>query len=194
LALLLASMFSAHAADDAAAQRLRIERERSEVVARARAGEAACASRFAVSACVAQVRDERRAALFQLDRQRALLDDAQRKRRAAERQERIQQRQDALAREDESRQPPSGAAPARADSAAGPEAAGRPAARGRNAAAAAEEQAAATRRAAASKRRAEEAEKHRKAVEQRNLERNSKKPPAAPLPVPAAGAASAAVR
>ena len=89
----------------ARAHRARAQRQS---MARARAGEAACAQRFAVSACVEQVRGERRAALQQLDQQRALLDDAQRKRRAAERSARIRERQDARRASDESRQPPAG--------------------------------------------------------------------------------------
>jgi colicin import membrane protein len=196
--LLTALMCSGVAlADDDAAERQRIERERAEIIARSRTDEAACAQRFAVSACVEQVRGERRAALHQLDLQRALLDDAQRKRRAAERQERIRLRQDTQSRDDESRQSPAASAasaPARAASAAEPEAARRPEARRRSAAAVAEERDAAAKRAAASKRRAEEAAAHRAAVEQRNMERNLKKPPAPTLPVPAASAASASTR
>ena len=58
LAVLLVGGSAGQAADDAAAERQRIERERVEVNARARSGEAACAERFAVSACLAQVRAE----------------------------------------------------------------------------------------------------------------------------------------
>ena len=82
LAALLAAVLTAHAADDDASQRRRIERERAEVDARAQSGEKACAERFFVSSCLAQVRAERRVATQRLDHQRALLDDEQRKRRA----------------------------------------------------------------------------------------------------------------
>ncbi len=202
LALVLACVgVSAFAADDDAAQGRRIERERSEVAARARVGEAACAERFAVSACLAQVRAERRAALQQLDAQRALLDDAQRKRRAADRQARIQERQDAQAKADESRLPP---APAAQPKAAARQALAPPAdeaggatgsdARRRNPTATAKQRADAARRAAASKRRVDEATAHRAAVEQKNRDRDAKRAPAKDLPVPVAPAASAALR
>jgi colicin import membrane protein len=201
LAVLLVTGSAGQAADDSAAERQRIERERVEVDTRARSGEAACAERFAVSACLAQVRAERRAAMQKLDHQRALLDDAQRKRRASERQARIRERQDAAARADEARVPPSATAPSRAAAPASPpasaaqsSAATQPDARRRSPAAAASENAAATRRAAASKQRAEEAAKHREAVEQKNREHAAKRPPAPALPVPATNAASAAVR
>ena len=89
---------AAGAADDAAAERARIARERSTVEARAKAAEAACASQFAVSACLRQARAERRTALRSLDRQGAALDEAQRKQRAAERLARIRERQEAADR------------------------------------------------------------------------------------------------
>ncbi len=200
-ALLLAVALAVQAADDDAAQGRRIERERIEVAARARVGEAACAERFAVSACLAQVRAERRAALQQLDHQTALLDDAQRKRRAADRQIRIRERQDAEAKADESRLPPAPAAmpKAAAGQALAPTADESGAAslsdvRRRSSAATARQKLAAASRSAASKRRLDEATAHRAAVEQKNRDRNAKRTPSKDLPVPAATAASAALR
>ena len=190
LALLLAAAAAVCAAgDDDAAQRARIERERAQVEARARAGERACAGRFVVAACLNQVRAERREALQQLEHQRALLDEAQRKRRAAERQARIQQRQEAQAREDEQRLPPRSAgarAPVREPQAEPPAAAqdsGSP--RRVNAAAG---DAAAARRAQATRERAKELEAHRAAVERRNRDKAANRPRQAPLPVPGASA------
>jgi colicin import membrane protein len=201
LALLMTASCGAHAFDDDASQRWRIEHERAEVNARARAGEAACAERFVVSSCLAQVRAERRAAIQKLDHQRALLDDAQRKRRAADRQARISERQDAAARADEARQPPPATGPSRAAEAlppaaslADPVTAAAPLARRRHGAAAANETAVAARRAESSKRRAEEAAAHRAAVEQKNRVRDAKRPPSPALPVPPATAASASGR
>jgi hypothetical protein len=187
-ALLLGSAAVA-SADDAATQRARIERERAAIEARARAGERECAQRFAVSSCLARVREERREGLQRLDQQQALLDDAQRKRRAAERQARIMQRQQAQARADEQRLPPPSSRPVREALMPTPDGAQTeavPATRPRASAAAAREAAEAARRAEASQRRAKEVEAHRAAVERRNRERAARKPPAASLPVPAA--------
>ncbi|HET9976613.1 MAG TPA: hypothetical protein VFQ20_04200 [Burkholderiaceae bacterium] len=86
---------------DAPAERDRIGRERADIEARAAAGRAACQTQFLVAACVARVGDERRDRLRALDRQRALLDEAERKQRAVAREARIaeRRRQDATARE-----------------------------------------------------------------------------------------------
>jgi len=91
---LMAALGSAHAmaqADDAG-QRQRIERERAVAEARFSAREAACQVRFAVTDCVEAARRERREALRHLRRQEFRLDDADRKRRAAERLQDIESR------------------------------------------------------------------------------------------------------
>jgi hypothetical protein len=181
----------AAAADNAGAERERIARERAQVEAKARAGEAACAREFAVSACLKTVRAERRSALQQLDRQRALIDDAQRKQRAAERLARIRERQEAAAR---SADRPSVEVKSRQASAPAPEPSAErvraeEAARQRRGEAALQAvDAKAARRAAAARERAQQAVSHREQVEKRNRERASKKPPAAGLPVPPASA------
>jgi colicin import membrane protein len=185
--LLVAGAAAAASEGGDAAQRERIERERAAVEVQARAGERECAQRFAVTSCQARVRDERRAALQHLDHQRALLDDAQRKQRAAARQARIGQRQEAQAREDEQRLPP---APTRRPvvqpAATNPDAnTARSPPRRRSASAAQREAADASRRAEASRRRAEQAAAHRASVERRNRERDSQR---APLPLPAPSA------
>jgi colicin import membrane protein len=193
LAALLATALAVIAADDDASQRQRIERERAAVDARAHAGETACAARFAVSSCLEQVRAERRAATQQLDHQRALLDDAQRKRKAAERQARIQERQGAQAKADDLRvapaveQTPRTAAGRATAPASGSAAAAAPDGAKRRAAAA-QEQDQVARRAAASKERARAAALHRDVVERRNHERAARRAPAPPLPTPAASA------
>ncbi len=198
---LLAAAFAVNAADDDVVQRRRIEREQVEADARARSAEAACTERFVVSSCLANVRAERRAATQQLDHQRALLDDAQRKRRASDRQTRIRERQDATAKADESRSPPpaspiqpGAAVPLPRGPAAESGSAAQPDARRGRSALAASEKHAAERRAAASKERAQKVAAQRAAVEQRVRERDAKRPPAPALPIPATGAASAAVR
>lgn len=196
LAPLLATALAVIAADDDASQRQRIERERAAVEARARAGETACAARFAVSSCLEQVRAERRAATQQLDHQRALLDDAQRKRKAAQRQARIHERQGAQDKADEQRVAPAvepaprtaeGRPTAPAPGSAAPAAPAAPAGAKRRAAAA-QEQDQVSRRAAASKERARDAALHREAVERRNHERAARRASAPPLPIPAASA------
>jgi hypothetical protein len=181
----------AAAADNASAERERIAHERAQVEAKARAGEAACAREFAVSACLKAVRAERRSALQQLDRQRALLDDAQRKQRAAERLARIRERQEAAARaadrpsvEVKSRQASAPAQERSAEEVRAVEAARER--RGEAASAALQaDDAKAARRAAAARERAQQAASHREQVERRNRERASKRPPAAGLPASA---------
>jgi hypothetical protein len=185
---------ASQAADNAAAERDRIARERALVEAKARVGEAACAKEFAVAACTKAVRAERRGALQQLDRQRALLDDAQRKLRAAERLARIRERQDAAARGAEKpavevkMRPPSGAvAPReRSEDEARAEALSREQRSAAAASAVQGEDAKAARRAAAARKREQDAAKHREQVERRNRERAASKPPAAGLSVPPA--------
>lgn len=195
LAMLVAALtWPAWAADaDAAAQaerwrleRERIQHERAQVESEALAAEAVCRQEFLVAACLKQVRGERRARLQQLDRQRSLIDDEQRRQRAADRLARIRDKQAAQARaaaeppvEVKTRNPRPLIEPAKPSRAPpDPET---------KAAAAAAADADAAKRAAAAKQRAQEAEAHRRAVEERNRAREAKKPGGAtPLPVPPA--------
>jgi colicin import membrane protein len=189
--MLLAVPVVASSAADAAAQRERIAREQAAVERDARAAQAACASQFAVTACVDGVRAERRRRLQALDRERAVLDDELRKRRAAERLEQIRQRQ--AARDSEppkvtvrTRAPAASvAAPSAPSPTRSPEAA-----LAARQAAAARADAEAAERAAAAARRASEAQAHRHAVEKRNQERARERKPAQPLPLPAASSAA----
>lgn len=193
LALLIVALVGPVLAADAGTQaerwrleRERIQRERAQVEADGRTAEAACRQQFLVADCIKQVRSERRAKLQQLDRQRALIDDEQRKQRAADRLARIKDKQDAQARDAAKPQVEVKTRdPKPADESARPtRAAPDPQAK---AAAAEAADAEAARRAIATERRAREAEAHRQAVEQRNRERESKKPGGSkPLPVPPA--------
>lgn len=162
---------------DAAAQRERIARERAQVEAAYRSEAARCAGQFSVTACVDRARSTRRAAIERLDHERAVLDDMERKRRAAERMRRIQDKLRAA----ETRPPPQVHAIPRSTKAV------RSAA---SASAPPAEPAASTATArtaeAAYEERQREAAAHREAVERRNAERAARRAPAAPLPAPSA--------
>ena len=95
LLMVFAANAAAAAADDSRAERDRIAREREEVKLRYAEREGECRQRFVVTACVDAARTERREALDHLDEQQRVLDEAQRKRRAAERMERIRGKIDA---------------------------------------------------------------------------------------------------
>jgi colicin import membrane protein len=162
---------------DVAAQRERITHERAQAEANYHKEATRCAGQFSVTACVDRARSERRAAVERLDHERAVLDDMERKRRAAERMRRIQDKMRAA----ETRSPPqvhaiprSAKAGRAAASAAAPDAA--PPASSAPARAA----------EAAYKQRKREAAAHREAVERRNAERAARRAPAAPLPAPSA--------
>jgi colicin import membrane protein len=185
------------AADSAATERDRIARERAQAEAKARAGEAACAKEFAVAACTKSVRAERRSVMQQLDGQRALLDDAQRKQRAAERLARIRERQDAEASaaekpsvEIKTRQAGPSTPRGRSDEDTRAEALSREQRSAAAATAVQREDVQAARRAAAARQREQDAARHRAQAEQRNRERAAQKPPAAGLPVPPASTPS----
>lgn len=158
---------------DPAAQRERITHERAQAEADYRGEEARCAGQFSVTSCVERARAKRRAAIERLDHEHAVLDDMQRKRRAAERMQRIQDKLRAA----ETRPPPvvhtvprsAKAARAAASGAALPEEAPASAASSRAA-------------EAAYQQRQREAAAHREAVERRNAARAARRPPAAPLP------------
>jgi hypothetical protein len=75
-----------------AGERQRLAAERAAVDALYLEREAACQRRFAVTDCVNDAKKERRAALAPLRRLGAALDDAQRKQRAAQRQEDVRRK------------------------------------------------------------------------------------------------------
>lgn len=192
LALVLATWLASAAAapDPAAAQRERITRERQAVEREARAAQQACATQFAVTDCVNRAKAERRERLRPLDRELALLDDELRKRRAAERLAKLQQRQASRPETppEVSVRTRQAAAPDAASAASAASAPPRPPQRSPAAqqAAASQADAAAAQRAAAAARRVEQAQAHRAVVEQKNVERARQREPAKPLPQPAA--------
>ena len=67
-----------------AAEHARIRKERDEAQASFKAQDMQCYQRFAVNDCLGEVRAQRRVLLAELRRQEISLNDAQRKRRAAE--------------------------------------------------------------------------------------------------------------
>lgn len=182
LALVAAWAGPAGAADDRAQQRARIAAERRDVNQRYEAARKACEQRFAVTTCLDDARSERRRALDRLAGEQAVLDDAQRRQRAAERLRSIQ---DKASQADERATAPATPAskvqrvpPARQATRplAPVQAESRPAITPEQAERRRNEQA----------RRVQEAQAHREAVAKRNAARDAKKPPAAPLPVPSA--------
>ncbi|MEK8050537.1 hypothetical protein AACH10_09830 [Ideonella sp. DXS22W] len=199
VALLLACLSAAAQAQpvvaDDAAERARIERDRQAVVARHAQAERQCAQRFQVTDCLDSARAERRQALDQLRREQAVLDDARRRARAAERlqgQQRRQREREAqalLSSPREAARAASAAPAAGSEPAAG--VAGRPGHRPAAAAAASAASASHAAQAAAHARREHRAEQHAIAVRQRNAARDAKKPPAAGLPLPGASGPAA---
>jgi colicin import membrane protein len=182
-------------ADDAAperAERDRIRLERVQVEAAFNARETECRRRFVVTPCLDAARRARREAMEGLRRQEAVLDEAQRKQRAAQRIEDIRnkvsgddaKRSDAQGRSARTQQRMSEAAarPASPASAA-PMHARTPVAPNRASSAAGAE-----RRIDYEKRQAA-AQEHREAVERRNADHAKTGKRARPLP--ASGAASA---
>ena len=84
-------------ADPPQTERERIARERAQAHSNYAQQELECRQRFVVTSCVDAARAERRETLDHLDAQQRVLDEAERKRRAGERMERIGARIDAPA-------------------------------------------------------------------------------------------------
>jgi len=167
---------------EAASLRASIEHERAAVEARFKAREAECAGRFAMTACVDRAKSERREALAPLDKSLSALDEAQRRRRAAERLKRIEQKTQAAAVDTPKspkvqREPP----PRTTSLEAFPPKAGPVS--GANSRAPEPPKPGA---AEAYERRQREAAEHRETVQKRNDERSQRRAPAAPLPAPSA--------
>jgi colicin import membrane protein len=79
-------------AQDSGAERARIAAERTQVEARFREQDRACRARFAVTDCIDEAKRERVQALTDLRRQQLVLNDTERKRRAAEHQKDLYER------------------------------------------------------------------------------------------------------
>ncbi|WP_425259728.1 hypothetical protein ACPOLB_02550 [Rubrivivax sp. RP6-9] len=195
LACLLALPVAGVRADtaDAADERERIETERRLIEAAFADEESACLRRFIVTPCVEAVQARRREALAPLRHQELLLDEAERRARAAARLQAIDARRAAAAQ-----RPPEAPAvtptPMPGDPQAGPPAVAASApgvplppratpSIDRNAAAQA-----AARRAAAAQRRREEAAADRARIAERRAQQQGQR--SAPLPVPRAPAAA----
>lgn len=92
LLLLLAALSAQAQPLDAAVERDRIRAERAAADARFAGEEKACYGKFAVNDCIARARRERNEALGELRRQERVLDEADRRRQAAERQKELDER------------------------------------------------------------------------------------------------------
>ena len=166
-------------AQNAVSERARIDDERRQVEARYAAEEADCRQRFFVTSCIDEAKARRREALDTLRQQELQLDDAERKRRAAERMQAIEARRaEAAARPQAASQPePVIRVPPAAAVASMPELT----APRRAAPSASEAEAAASRAAAAERRRAEAAARQARIAE-REAARASEGQRSAPLP------------
>jgi colicin import membrane protein len=190
VALALCAMgAAAHAAaDQTAAERARIRDERTQAQRLYEERERDCHERFAVTGCLEAARAQRREALDRLRHEELVLDNAERKQRAATRTARIREKQIAQ----ESKPSP---LVVRERSAAqrkpAPKATAAPSGGASTAASApprlSEEQA--RRNKAAFEAKQKQAAEHRAEVEQRNAQRSQKTKATAALPVPKAASA-----
>jgi uncharacterized membrane-anchored protein YhcB (DUF1043 family) len=179
---LLALAVPVHA--DEAAERARISRERAEAQARFEQRQRECAQRFAVTPCVEEARAEHRQAMIQLRRQEGVLDEAQRKQRAAARLAAIEEKRRAEA--ERSVSPHSAAGPAASVQVKPPRA---PASAARAASVPASSPSTAVReqrKRAQFEARQRDAQAHREASQRRRAERETAGKATAPLPDPAA--------
>jgi len=187
-AVLLACLAAAcHAARaDEAGERQRISRERAQAVAEFEQRQRECEQRFAVTSCVEQARSEHRQTLLRLRGQESVLDEGQRKQRAAQRMAAIREKVSAEAAREQAprvprREPAMQVSPPRSKAASQPLSAASASAARDDDRAAAE-----ARSRARFEARQREAQAQRDAAARRQTERQkSAKPPAPPLPDPA---------
>ncbi|RQP23601.1 hypothetical protein [Piscinibacter terrae] len=181
------------------AERDRIKRERDQADATYKAREIECRQRFVVTPCLDQARRDRREALDRLRQQQEVLDEAQRKQRAAQRMDEIRskvsgdeakQREAAAQKRRRQRVEPAVSQPeAAASSPAAVLKQEPPAAVATPASANASAMEVHEQKAQAYEKRQKEAAEHRAEVEARNAQRAANgKPPAKPLPTPASAA------
>lgn len=168
-------------------EKARIAAERQQANQRFEIERRACEQRFAVTPCLEEARGRRREVLDRLAREQAVLDDAQRRQRAADRLKGIQDRARQL--DERGATPPAARTSQRGGRAASAALPHPPASRPEPKATLTPAQA--ERNRAEHDERLREAEAHREAVARRNADRAAKKPPAAPLPVPSAPARGA---
>lgn len=195
LALLCGAAFGAAAAsvDELKAQRAQIDAARRQANVAYAERERRCQEQFVVTACVENARAERRRELDRLSREQAVVDEALRKQRAAERLQTLADKQRAARQRASEPVPPPRVLlqkPPRAAQGAASGASGPGAARGeRLGVLPADRSTPAERRdnKDAFQRRQQQAEEHRRQVEQRNAERAVRaSKPASGLPTPAA--------
>jgi hypothetical protein len=176
---------------DIKAQRSRLLRERSAAEEQFAAEKRECESRFAVTACLDRAKARRRSTLDDLSRQKTVLDDIQRKQRAAARQREVEHH--LREADDRAAAAPRLSTVVRAPRAATAKASRATASAGVNAAASAARAAdgidpdVARREAAnrqAFEKRQLESQTHREAVERRNAEQAARRSSAAGLPDP----------
>jgi len=167
-------------ADQDAAERVRIRDERAQAQRLYDERERICNERFTVTRCLDEARAQRRETMDRLRHQELVLDNAERKQRAAARTMRIREKQIAqeskpgplVVRERPAAVPKPGSASAAGGSAIAASAVPR----------VSDEQARRNKAAFEVKQRL--AAEHRADVERRNAERSRKTKPTAPLPVP----------
>jgi len=192
------------------AERQSIADQRAQAEAAFTAGERECQSRFAVTACVDALRQQKRDMLARLRAREIELDDARRRADAEAARQRREEKQSAakaphgpsrnrvwpgdVAASASSRHTPP-AEPGHTTNRAAEHGDARRAKPHRDdsaqrSAERADEAAAAAQRAAARQRQAERSERHREQVEQRNAQRAAQGKRAAPLPEPSAASAA----
>jgi colicin import membrane protein len=202
LVCVLCLMAGARAQDDAgvASQRARIANERSEAEAAFRTRQKECYRKFAVNDCLNAAKSQRRAKLGDLRRQEISLNDAERKRRAAERSGSLEERSSsekqeaeaqrrarAAAQENDRKQRAAEKATRRASDEAlgakpGEQRKGSEEATRRKAEAQARRASEAAANAQRYQQHLQDAQAHKEAVEKQSAEK--KNPTAKPLPVP----------
>jgi len=185
---LAAAALPAAAIDPAAerAERRRIESERSQVEAAFAQRERECRERFVVTSCLEDARRDRRQSLEQLRQQQAILDESQRKQRAAQRMDDIRSKvseQDARRRNVTTQQ---GKERPRREVLAhsSPHAAFGASAAEEGASGVSRSGTEAARRVSEYEKRQAEAQAHRATVERRNAEKAAQGKFSKPLPVP----------
>lgn len=168
---------------DEASERARISRERAEAQARFEQRQRECAQRFAITPCVEEARAEHRQTMIQLRRQEGVLDEAQRKQRAAARLAAIEEKQRAEAQRSQAPRSARPVAPMQVRPPRAPASAPRAAAAPASAADVAQKE---QRKRAQFEARQREAKAHRDESQRRRAERAAAGKASAPLPDPAA--------
>lgn len=176
-------VFAAPAQADEASERARISRERAEAQARFEQRQRECAQRFAITPCVEEARAEHRQTMIQLRRQEGVLDEAQRKQRAAARLAAIEEKQRAEAQRSQVPRAARPVAPMQVKPPRAPASAPRAAAAPASAADVAQKE---QRKRAQFEARQREAKAHREESQRRRSERDAAGKASAPLPDPAA--------